>query len=91
MDKFKTQAKGFALFFVIQMSSYFLVTINQRGVVTYDYTSVIITDVMIASLGYFVIKKIASSTDAIHQWAGYVSGGVTGSVIALWLSQHNFL
>lgn len=83
--------KGFMLFFVIQMASYFLVTINQRGVVTYNYTSVIITDIMIASLGYFVIKKIASSTDSLHQWGGYVAGGVTGSVIALILSQNNIL
>jgi hypothetical protein len=87
----KDKFKDFALFFAIQMTSYFLVTINQRGVVTYDYSAVIITDIMIASLGYFVIKKIASSTDAVHQWAGYVAGGVTGSVIALWLSQNNIL
>ena len=87
----KEKVKGFLLFFVIQMGSYFLVTINQRGVVTYNYTSVIITDIMIASLGFFVIKKIASSTDSVHQWAGYVAGGVTGSVIALILSQNHIL
>jgi hypothetical protein len=82
MKKFKEAL----LLFCIQIVSYSLLCINFRAVATTDYHEAAITDFMLASLSFFVIRKIARSEDAIHQWLGYVAGSVTGSYLGIYLS-----
>jgi len=82
MKKFKEAL----LLFCIQIISYSLLCINFRAVATTDYHEAAITDFMLASLSFFVIRKIARSEDAIHQWLGYVAGSVTGSYLGIYLS-----
>ena len=43
-------------------------------------------DFLIASMNFFVIRKIAQSGDAFHQWIGYVVGSVIGSYTGIYLS-----
>ena len=87
----RKKIKEALLFLVIQCAMYFLITINQRGVVEYNYSTVILTDIAIASMGFFIVKKIANSAESFHQLVGYVTGGVIGSVVALYLSQNNII
>jgi hypothetical protein len=37
-------------------------------------------------MNFFVIRKIAQSTDTFHQWVGYVTGSVIGSYLGIYLS-----
>jgi len=82
MKKFKEAL----LLFCIQIISYSLLCINFRAVAATDYPEAAITDFMLASLSFFVIRKIARSEDAVHQWLGYVAGSVTGSYLGIYLS-----
>jgi hypothetical protein len=46
----------------------------------------VISDFIIASFNFFVIRKIAKSQDSFHQWLGYAVGGAIGGVLGLWIS-----
>ena len=70
----------------IQIVSYSLLCINYRAVAATHYNEAATTDFMIASLSFFVIRKIAKSEDAIHQWLGYAIGSVIGSYCGIYLS-----
>jgi len=78
--------KEFLLMFVIQIVNYSLLCINYRAVAQAHYAQSAITDFIIASLSFFVIKKIAHGDDTFHQWLGYAFGGVVGSIIGIYLS-----
>lgn len=82
----KTKLKEALLLCLIQIVVYGILCINFRAVVHTDYHEAALTDFMIASLNFFVIKKIANSTDALHQWLGYVVGSVIGSYLGIYLS-----
>lgn len=79
--------KEFFLFFFIQLVLYFLLVINYRAVSKVDYTGTVITDFIIASFNFFVVRKIAKSEDSFHQWAGYAFGGAIGGVLGLYISK----
>ena len=80
------KVKEFFLFFAIQLLLYLLLVINYRFVAWVNYPGTVITDFVIASFNFFVVRKIAKSEDSLHQWAGYAFGGALGGVIGLWLS-----
>ena len=82
-----TKIKEFFLFFTIQLVLYFLLVINYRAVSKIDYTGTVITDFIIASFNFFVVRKIAKSEDSFHQWAGYAFGGAIGGVLGLYISK----
>ena len=82
MKKFKEAS----LLFCIQIISYSLLCINYRAVANTDYHEAAVTDFMLASLSFFIIRKIARSEDALHQWVGYVLGSVCGSYLGIYLS-----
>ena len=82
MKKFKEAS----LLFCIQIVSYSLLCINYRAVANTDYHEAAVTDFMLASLSFFIIRKIARSEDALHQWVGYVLGSVCGSYLGIYLS-----
>ena len=71
---------------VIQIVLYSILCINFRAVAQAHYHEAALTDFLVASMNFFVIRKIAQSTDAFHQWVGYVSGSVIGSYLGIYLS-----
>lgn len=81
-QKFKEAAALFA----IQIVLYGILCINFRAVAQAEYNIAAISDFTVASLNFFVIRKIAKSEDAIHQWAGYVLGSVAGSYLGIYIS-----
>lgn len=82
MKKFKEAA----ILFLIQVTSYSFLCINYRAVAEKEYHIAAITDFMLATISFFVIRKIAKSDDALHQWMGYVSGSVVGSYLGIYIS-----
>jgi hypothetical protein len=47
----------------------------------------VLTDVVVAGLSYFVVRRIAKSKDSIMQWIGFTIGSATGTAIGIWLSK----
>jgi hypothetical protein len=78
--------KEAAVLFGIQLILYGLLCINFRAVSEAHYNLAAVSDFTIASLNFFVIRKIAKSEDSLHQWLGYVAGSVAGSYLGIWLS-----
>lgn len=72
--------------FIIQVVLYGLLCINYRSVADAHYNLAAVSDFTIASLNFFVIRKIAKSDDTLHQWIGYILGSVVGSYLGIWLS-----
>jgi hypothetical protein len=71
---------------VIQIILYSILCINFRAVAQAHYHEAALTDFLVASMNFFVIRKIAQSTDALHQWIGYVTGSVIGAYVGIYLS-----
>ena len=71
----------------IQTLSYGLLVINYRAVAQAHYFWSALSDFAIATLSYFVIKRIATSDNTLHQWLGYALGGVVGSLFGIWISK----
>ena len=82
MDKLKEAV----ILGIIQIVLYSILCINFRAVAQAHYHEAALTDFLIASINFFVIRKIAQSTDALHQWVGYVTGSVIGAYIGIYLS-----
>lgn len=82
MKKFKEAS----LLFVIQIVLYGLLCVNYRAVALADYHEAAISDFAIATMNFFVIRKIAKSEEAFHQWMGYVLGSVVGSYLGIYTS-----
>jgi hypothetical protein len=78
--------KEAAILFFIQICSYSLLCINFRAVAGTQYHLAAITDFALASMSFFIIRKIARSEDAVHQWLGYVAGSVAGSYLGIYIS-----
>jgi hypothetical protein len=74
--------------FLVQCILWFVLTINQRAIAHVDYLQVIITDFLIASMNFFLVKKIADKdNDSYGTLAEYVGGGMIGSVFGMMISQ----
>ena len=82
----KQKLKEMAILFFIQILSYSLLCINFRAVAQTQYHTAAITDFALASMSFFVIRKIARSEDFFHQWTGYVLGSVAGSYLGIYIS-----
>jgi len=78
--------KEASLLFIIQVILYGILCINYRAVADAQYHLAAISDFTIASLNFFVIRKISKSEEAFHQWFGYVSGSVVGSYLGIYIS-----
>ena len=53
---------------VIQIVLYSLICVNYRAIAQLHYHEAAMADFLIASMNFFVIRKIAQSGDAFHQW-----------------------
>lgn len=67
---------------------YGILCINYRAVAQANIATAAITDAMIASLSFFVIRKIAQSNESVIEWAGYTIGSIIGSVIGIYISTY---
>lgn len=77
-----------AVLFVAQMSSFAIISINYRAVAQANYIWSILTDIIIAALSYFVIRRIAKSNcTSILQWLGFTIGSATGTCIGIFISK----
>ena len=75
-----------AAMFCIQVVAYLLATLNFRVVQTGSYAGVAVTDALLATFGFLVVRRVARSEEAWHLWLGYMLGGVVGGVLGLALS-----
>lgn len=79
--------KEFFILFFIQVINYSILCVNYRAVAQGQYHLSAASDFLIASLSFFVIRKIAHGDDHLHQWAGYATGGVAGSYLGIYISK----
>jgi len=84
--KIKDIKDSFILFFA-QMLSFAIITINYRAVAQASYLWSILTDLIVAGLSYFVIRRIVKSKNTITQWFGFTIGSATGTAIGIFLSK----
>jgi len=82
----KQKVKEALLLFIIQVFLYGLLCINYRAISLIAYHQAAVTDFIIASMNFFVIKRIAQSTESLHQWIGYALGSIAGSYVGIYLS-----
>lgn len=78
---------AFILFFA-QMLSFAIITINYRAVAQASYVWSALTDVVVAGLSYFVVRRIAKSKDSVCQWVGFTLGSAIGTIIGIFGSLH---
>jgi hypothetical protein len=78
--------KESSLLFIIQVVLYGILCINFRAVADAQYHLAAISDFTVASLNFFVIRKISKGEDTFHQWFGYVLGSVVGSYLGIYIS-----
>lgn len=81
-----TKVKEFLTLFGMQILMYSVWCVNFRAVADAHYHTAALSDFMIASMNFFVIRKIAHGQDNVHQWAGYSLGSVVGSYLGIWIS-----
>lgn len=72
--------------FVMMWLNYGLNTISFRMIARGHYLGTGVTDACIAALGFWMIQEVAH-TQTWLAFAGYVLGGVTGSLSGLWLTR----
>ena len=77
---------AFILFFA-QMLSFAVITINYRAISQASYIWSALTDVVVAGLSYFVVRRIAKSKDSICQWLGFTLGSAIGTAIGIFISK----
>jgi hypothetical protein len=80
--------KNFFLLCFMQIILYGILCINYRAVAVADIPVAAITDGVIASLNFFVIKKISQSGESTLEWAGYTIGSIIGSIVGIWASTY---
>jgi hypothetical protein len=80
----------FAFFFITQMVSYFALVANARAFNQALYTYTALTDGFIAAQQFILVRLIAKDENSGGPWsfAGTVMGGVTGSLMSIWVTQH---
>ena len=72
--------------FVVQIVLFGLLCVNFRAIASADYHTAAVSDFIIASLQFFVIKKIADSDESIKHWIGYTLGSVAGCYLGIYIS-----
>lgn len=84
--KGRDKLKDAAVMFCIQVVAYLLATLNFRVVQSGSYAGVAVTDALLATFGFLVVRRVARSEEAWHLWLGYMLGGVVGGVLGLAVS-----
>ena len=77
----------FSLFFSTQFAIYALLVANVRAYTQVRYVWTAGTDVVFATLNFFVTQAIAKQeTGDKISWVAYVLGGTSGSLAAIWVT-----
>jgi hypothetical protein len=66
--------------------SYFMIVLNTRAIAVGSVAGVALTEVLVASVGFFVVQRVADAS-TLGEFVAYVGGGVLGSLAALALSK----
>ncbi|HEV8445464.1 MAG TPA: hypothetical protein VGQ44_01545 [Gemmatimonadaceae bacterium] len=74
------------LFFGLMFLNYGLLCINMRMVARGHYLGTASTDAAIAVLNFTLIRYVAS-TESLIAHVGYVCGGVSGSMLGLYVTR----
>jgi hypothetical protein len=82
--------KTFILFFALQFGLYFLMTVNYRAIGHARYFWTVLTDVLIATAQFWLIRKVGASPETVIAWGGVVCGGATGSPAGIYVSNKLF-
>lgn len=74
----------------MQFLNWGICTISWRAVAQANYVASVITDTTLATLTFFVIRKMVKEQDesSFVQWLGYTIGGVLGTLVGIWSSIH---
>lgn len=72
--------------FIVQTILFSVLCVNFRAIASAHYHTAAASDFVIASLQFFVIKKIADSDDSVKHWVGYTLGSVVGSYLGIYIS-----
>jgi len=78
--------KRFALFFAMQFVGYGLVTWNFRAIGKGWIGNAVMSDLLIAALGFTMISKVAEAKDHPARF-GYILGGAAGSAFTILLTR----
>ena len=78
--------KSATLIFFIQVILYSVVCVNFRAIAQTDYPVALASDFVLASLNFFLIRKIARAEDSLGDWVGYVLGSLAGSALGIYVS-----
>ena len=72
----------------MQFLNWGICTISWRAVAQANIPASIVTDTLLATLSFFLFRKIANSSheNAFIPWLGYTIGGVIGTVSGIYLS-----
>jgi len=78
--------KDSLILFFAQMLSFAIISVNFRAIAQANYFWSILSDIIVASLSYFVVRRIAKSKDSILQWIGFTLGSAIGTCIGIFVS-----
>jgi len=82
----KAKVKSFLTLLGCQFVSYSLVTVNFRAVAQANILTALLTDLVFASLNYFVITKIAKDESKLPGFLGFVIGSLLGTYVGILVS-----
>jgi hypothetical protein len=71
--------------FILIWLSYTLIAYNTRAVARGEYLSTMVTDALIAVVGFFLVKEIV--VGGMGDLARYVAGAMAGGASGIWLSK----
>lgn len=72
--------------FFIQIILFSVLCINFRAIALADYHIAAFSDFIVATLQFFVIKKIANTQETTKHWLGYTAGSVVGCYLGIYIS-----
>jgi len=72
--------------FAVQVVSFAVLCVNFRAIAQAHYHTAAVSDFFIASIQFFVIKRIADSDSSVKHWVGYTLGSVAGSYLGIYIS-----
>lgn len=81
----KANREAVTLFF-IQIILFSVLCVNFRAISQAHYHTAAISDFIVATLQFFVIKKIANAEESTKHWFGYTLGSVVGSYLGIYIS-----
>jgi hypothetical protein len=80
--------REFFILFFVQLFQYCIVCISYIALNKGSYVWTFATDIICGLNSFFIIRKIATTeTKNTLGLVGYVLGGATGSVLAIWLTK----